>query len=170
MGRIVGAFGVQGWLKVKPYTEQADTLGGHPAWVVDSADGWVRMELQDFAVHSKGPVAKLEGCEDRAAAERLRHRDVAVPREALGEAGEGTLYWVDLLGLAVVDEDGSALGSVEGFFETGETSVMVVRGVAPQGEDKAGRERLIPFVPGYVKSVDREARRIVVDWKPDYDA
>jgi 16S rRNA processing protein RimM len=129
----------------------------------------MRMELQGFEVHSKGPVAKLQGCEDRAGAERLRHRDVAVPREALGEAGEGSFFWVDLVGLAVADEEGSMLGSVEGFFETGAGSVMVVRGAAPQGEVKAGRERLIPFVPEYVKSVDREARRIVVDWKPDYD-
>jgi 16S rRNA processing protein RimM len=53
------------------------------------------------------------------------------------------------------------LGRLDSFVETGPTSVMVVKG---------DRERLIPFVDAYVKSVDREARRVVVDWKPDYDA
>ncbi|HEX7403264.1 MAG TPA: ribosome maturation factor RimM, partial [Usitatibacter sp.] len=77
---------------------------------------------------------------------------------------DGTMYWVDLVGLEVVDEGGTILGTVEALFETGETSVMVVR------ESAAGAERMIPFVAQYVKSVDREARRITVEWKADYDA
>lgn len=171
MGRIVGPFGIQGWLKIKPHTEQPATLGEHPLWLVQTAQGWAWMALEEFEVHSKGPVAKLRGCDDRTAAERLRHRDVAVTRAALGEAEEGTLYWVDLVGLEVVDESGQLLGSVEGLFETGETSVLVVRGVPPRGqEDAVAKERLIPFVPAYVKAVDREMRRITVDWKADYDA
>jgi 16S rRNA processing protein RimM len=74
------------------------------------------------------------------------------------------MYWVDLVGLEVVDGSGSILGKVEALFETGDTSVMVVR------ESQAGAERMIPFIPQYVKSVDREAKRITVDWKADYDA
>jgi len=84
-----------------------------------------------------------------------------VPRAALGEAEEGTLYRVDLLGLEVRDTDGNALGTVGGFVDSGAASVMVVNGAT---------ERLIPFVDAYVKAVDREARRITVDWKADYDA
>jgi 16S rRNA processing protein RimM len=161
MGRIVGPFGVAGWLKVKFFTEQADGLAAFDRWMVRGAAGWQEMGLEDFEVHSKGPVAKLGGCDDRDAAERLRGAEVAIPRAALGEAGKGTLYQVDLVGLEVVDEAGKSLGRVKGFFETGETSVMVVGG---------GRERMIPFVADYVKAVDRESRRITVDWKADYDA
>ena len=160
MGRIVGPFGVHGWIKVKPFTEAPQRLGAFPRWLVNAA-GWREMSLEGFEVHSKGPVAKLVGCDDREAAERLRGCEVAVEREALGEADAGSLYWVDLVGLEVVDESGESLGNVEALFETGETSVMVVRGI---------RERMIPFIPGYVKSVDREAKRITVDWKADYDA
>jgi 16S rRNA processing protein RimM len=161
MGRLVGAFGVQGWVKLKPSTEAPERLGGYERWLVRTRAGWCEMAVEDFEVHSKGPVAKLAGCEDRDGAESLRGSDVAVTREELGEADEGTLYWVDLVGLDVVDEGGQPLGQVESLFETGETSVMVVKGE---------RERLIPFVPDYVKAVDREARRITVDWKADYDA
>ena len=161
MGRIVGPFGVAGWLKVKPFTDEADALGAFPKWLVQTPQGWREMSLEDFEMHSKGPVAKLAGCDDRDAADALRGAEVAVTREALGEAEEGTLYWVDLVGLEVVDESGTKLGEVEGLFETGETSVLVVKGA---------KERLIPFVPDYVKAVDRESRRITVDWKADYDA
>ena len=160
MGRIVGPFGIQGWLKVKPFTETPGGLGEFNRWLVGVREGWREMAIEDFAVHSKGPVAKLAGCDDREGAERLRGCNVAVTRSELGEADEGSLYWVDLVGLEVVDETGAALGKVEGLFETGETSVLVVAGE---------KERMIPFVAEYVVSVDREAKRITVDWKADYD-
>jgi 16S rRNA processing protein RimM len=156
MGRIVGPFGVQGWLRIKPFTEDPAGLDVYAQWIVRVGEGWIGMPLEEFELHSKGPVAKLAGCEDREAAEALRGCDIAVTREALGEADAGTHYQVDLVGLEVVEE-----GRVEGFFDTGETRVMVVAGT---------RERMIPFVPAYVKSVDRVAGRVVVDWKLDYDA
>jgi 16S rRNA processing protein RimM len=160
MGRIVGPFGIQGWVKVKAFTESPEGLGEFPRWIVSLREGWRETPVEDFAVHSKGPVAKFAGCDDREGAEKLRGCEVAVTREALGEADEGSLYWVDLVGLDVVDGEGGCLGKVEGLFETGETSVLVVKGT---------QERMIPFVPEYVKSVDREAGRITVDWKADYD-
>jgi 16S rRNA processing protein RimM len=161
MGRIVGPFGVKGWVKVKTFTEHPEALGAFPRWLVQTPAGWEERALEDYEVHAKGPVAKLGGCDDREAALRLRERDVAVPRGALGEAGEGSIFWIDLVGLEVVDASGESLGSVEGLFESGETSVLVVAGPT---------RRLIPFVPDYVKSVDRDARRIMVDWKAEYDA
>jgi 16S rRNA processing protein RimM len=161
MGRIVGSFGVHGWLKVKPYTEQAAGLGEFPRWLVSTRHGWRDMPVEGFEVHSKGPVVKLAGCDEREAADQLRGCDVAVSREALGDAKEGELFQVDLVGLEVVEASGESLGRVEDFFATGETSVMVVKGT---------KERLIPFIPHYVLGVDREAGRITVDWKADYDA
>ena len=162
MGRIVGSFGVHGQVKVKTFTGSIDALGDYESWIVRTRDGWRAMQVEEFDVHSKGPVARLAGCGDREAADAMRGCDVAVTREALGDAGEGSMYWVDLVGLEVVDQGGRSLGRIEGLFETGETSVMVVRA--------SGKESMIPFVPAYVKSVDRAARRITVDWKADDDA
>lgn len=162
MGRIVGAHGLNGWVKVKPFTEEASGLATFDSWVVAGKLGWREVAIEDFELYAKGPVAKLAGCDDRTAAEALKGAEVAVPRERLGEAEEGTMYRVDLLGLEVVDELGAVLGKVESFFEAGDTSVMVVSG--------GKRQRMIPFVADYVKRVDRAARRITVDWKADYDA
>jgi 16S rRNA processing protein RimM len=162
MGRILGPFGVKGWVRVKTFTERPAALGEFGRWLVEAREGWREMTVDAFEVHAKGPVAKFAGCDDREGAFALRGCDVAVTRGELGEPGEGSLYWIDLVGLEVVDESGGALGTVEGLFESGETSVLVIAA--------EGRERMIPFIPGYVKAVDREARRITVDWKPDYDA
>jgi 16S rRNA processing protein RimM len=162
VGRILGPFGVNGWVRVKTFTERAASIGDFGRWIVQTREGWKEMPIAEFEVHSKGPVARLEGCVDREGAFLLRGCEVAVTREDLGEPGNGSLYWVDLVGLDVVNEAGESLGSVEGLFESGETSVLVVKGET--------RERMIPFIPAYVKAVDRDAKRITVDWKPDYDA
>lgn len=162
MGRVVAAVGIRGEVRVKTFTEEPEGLAAYERWVVRTADGWREMPLEGFALRPNGTVAKLGGCEDREAAERLRGADIAIPREEFDAAEEeGRVYQVDLIGLEVVDEQGVRLGTLDSFFETGGTSVMVVKG---------GRERLIPFVADYVKSVDRDAKRIVVDWKADYDA
>lgn len=160
MGRIAAAFGIQGWVKVRAFTDTSDGLGGFSAWWLRTGEGWKSFGVEEFAARPAATVAKLEGVDDRNAAELLRGCDVAVTRLELGEPGAGSIYVVDLVGLDVVDAKGSPLGAVEGFFQTGETSVMVVKG---------GRERLIPFVAEYVRAVDREARRITVDWEAEFD-
>jgi len=160
MGRISAPFGIQGWIKLKTFTEFADGLAGHDRWWIGSAQDWKPYVLEEFAARPAATVAKLQGVEDRNGAEALRGLEVAVSRADLGDAGPGSIYWLDLMGLDVVSLAGEPLGKVDGLFETGETSVLVVKGE---------RERMIPFVPQYVKGVDREAKRITVDWEAGYD-
>lgn len=160
MGRVSAPFGVQGWIKIRTFTESADGLGEHPLWWMRTADGWKSVAVEEFAARPAATVAKLEGVDDRDAAQALRGAELAVTREALGEPEEGTIYWRDLVGMQVASLAGEALGEVAELFETGETSVMVVKGE---------RERMIPFVPEYVKAVDRDAKRITVEWGAEYD-
>ena len=160
MGRVSAPFGVQGWIKLRTFTEFADGLGDYESWWVRRAEGWKAVAVQEFAVRPAATVAKLEGVDDREAAEALRGAEVAVTRAQMGEAGEGAIYWRDLVGLEVANLRGEVLGQVEGLFETGETSVLVVKGE---------RERMIPFVPEFVKDVDRNAGRITVEWEAEYD-
>jgi 16S rRNA processing protein RimM len=160
MGRILAPFGIQGWIKLKTFTEEPDGLARHPTWWLGTKAGWRSARPQDFQVRPAAVTAKLEGVEDRSAAELLRGCDVAVTREDLGAAKKGEYFWVDLEGLEVVNLQGEALGRVESLLRTGGADVLVVRG---------GRERLIPFVADFVQSVDRDARRITVDWEAGYD-
>jgi 16S rRNA processing protein RimM len=161
MGRVVAAVGIRGEVRVKTFTEDPEGLAQYERWFVRTKLGWMAMPLEAFALRPNGTVAKLGGCDDRTAAERLRGADIAIPREEFAEEDEDGIYQVDLIGLDVVDEQEGKLGVVDSFVETGPTSVMVVKGV---------RDRLIPFVDDFVKEVDRAARRITVDWKRDYDA
>ena len=161
MGRLMGAFGIQGWVKLRTFTETPDSLASHPTWWIRGKTGWQSATLQEFKVRPAATSAKLEGIDDRTAAELLRGCDVAVTREDLGEAGEGEFFWVDLEGLEVVNLQGESLGRVTELVRGGGADVLVVK-----GEEK---ERLIPFVAHYVLKVDREAKRITVDWEAGYD-
>src|SRR5258708_25491694 len=138
MGRVGAHCGVHGWVKVKTFTEKAATLGEHATWVVGGSTGARELKLEGFEVHSKGRVAKLAGIDDREAAQALQGSEVSVRRESLGEAGKGLHYWVDLIGLEVVDGEGRKLGNVESLFEAGDTHGLVVMGE---------RGRMIPFIP-----------------------
>jgi 16S rRNA processing protein RimM len=160
MGRILGPFGIQGWVKLRTFTESPDGLADHPSWWLRTKAGWKSAALEDFKVRPAAVSAKLQGVDDRNAAELLGGTDIAVTRDDLGQAQEGEIFWVDLVGLAVVSLQGEALGQVEELLRTGGSDVLVVRGE---------RERLIPFIADFVKSVDREARRITVDWEAGYD-
>jgi len=162
LGRIVGLFGVDGWVKVESYAEPRSRLFRYHPWLLKRADG-PETELNGVRgrEHGKGLVAKLPDVDDRDAAAALVGTEIWIPRSALPKPKRGEYYWADLEGLEAVTVDGVGLGRVSHLFATGANDVLVVR----DGE----RERLIPFVlEQFVKDVDLEARRIVVDWDPEF--
>jgi 16S rRNA processing protein RimM len=166
MGQVLLPYGVRGWIKVRPFTEAPATLLDHAAWWVDAGgrDGWKRYEMRTGRVHSDTLLAELAGVETREAALALKGRDIAVPRSALPAARAGEIYWADLVGLAVVNSEGTALGCVAGVTEHGAHPLLRV--ARPAGE--TGPERLIPYVPAHVVAVDLAGRRVDVDWSAEF--
>lgn len=164
MGRVIAAFGIKGWVKVKAFTETPDGLADYPVWWLENLagkPGWTPIRVEDTVLHDKGFSALLEGCVDRTAAERLHGVNVGLPRAELPVL-EGEIYWIDLIGMAVVNPKGEHLGRIESLMETGANDVLVVK---PDGEVPA---RLIPFIPQVVHDVDRDGRKVTVDWELDY--
>ena len=161
LGRIHGAFGVRGELKLESFTDPARGIFRYQPWILRSPQGAEReLEGARGRETAKGIVATLPGVEDRDAADAMRGTEVWVSRSALPPPGTDEYYWVDLEGLRVATVEGVALGTVSHLFSTGANDVLVV-----QGE----RERMIPFLqPDYIRSVDFEAGLVTVDWDPDF--
>ena len=173
LGRVTAASGLRGWVKVHSDTEPRENIVGYAAWLLRpdgaraAAAGWREVRVLDGRPQGKTIVARLEGIEDRDAAEALVGSTVAVPRAALPPAAEDEFYWTDLVGMDVVTADGAALGPVDRLFETGANDVLVVTD-ARDGA-KPGAEVLVPWVrPDVIVEVDAAARRIVIDWDPDF--
>jgi len=160
MGRIGAPFGVKGWVKVQPLTAQARNLLDYPVWWVERNGEWHRHEVAVAKVQTENAVvAQFAGCEDREAAAAFRGRSIAVPRSELPRAQAGEHYWVDLIGLAVVNGNAQELGRITGILQTGANDVLVVEGE---------RERLIPFIAGVIREVDVPAGAVRVEWDADY--
>ncbi len=162
VGRIVGLYGVQGWLKIESWTEPRTRIFDYQPWQLSSAPGEeIEVDGVKGRTQGKGLVCTFPGVDDRDTAAALIGRDIHVARELLPPPAKDEYYWVDLEGLEVVTTQGVSLGRVSHLFATGANDVVVVR----DGE----RERLVPFVQGvYVHSVDLSAGRMVVDWDPDF--
>ena len=157
MGRIFGSWGVRGGIRVDPYTEDPETLATYKTWLVGREGEWKEYKVLEARLHTTQVVAQLEGLTDRDAALKLKGSEVAVPRETLPEPEDGSYYWSDLVGLAVVNTRGESLGEVKEMFSNGAQDVID----AVDGE-AGGIKRLIPWTA--VQGVDLESRRIEVEW------
>ena len=161
VGRLHGAFGVRGEVKLESFTDPLRSIARYQPWILRDARG-IEHACEGVRVREggKGLIATMPGIEDKDAADALRGTEVLVPRSALPPPAEGEFYWVDLEGLRVVNVDGTDFGIVSHLFSTGANDVLVA-----QGE----RERMIPFVlPDYIRSVDFEAGVVTVDWDADF--
>lgn len=164
MGRVAAPYGVKGWLKILPLTAAPETLLTHARWWLRRRGGdgpWAAHSLVSGRRHGATLLAQLSGLSDREAAVQWSGGDVGVEKSALPPAGEGEYYWSDLVGLAVINRQGVALGAVAAVAEFGAHPVLRVVG-------DEGAVRLVPFVDAYIDAVDIGARRIDVDWQPDY--
>ncbi|HEY1136930.1 MAG TPA: ribosome maturation factor RimM [Xanthomonadaceae bacterium] len=161
VGRIHGAFGVRGEVKLESLTEPPGNLVRYQPWVIRDAAGREReVSGAKARVGGKGLIGTLPGIEDRDAAEALRGAELFVPRSALPPPRDGEFYWIDLEGLRVANLDGVDFGRAALVFSNGANDVLVVRG---------DRERMIPWVrPDFVCELDFDAGRILVDWDADF--
>jgi 16S rRNA processing protein RimM len=171
VGRIADAWGIKGWFRVLPHSADPQALFSSKRWFLQPSErgaktfsGTVLLRVREAKEHSDTVVARADGVEDRAAAEALKGARVFVPRSSFPTAGADEFYWVDLMGLTVVNREGVDLGRVKDLMTTGPQTVLVLE---YEAEGKPA-ERLLPFVAAYVDSVDLQARRITVDWQPDY--
>lgn len=159
VGRVCSVYGVKGWVRVYSYTQPKTNILNYSPWYLGGNGRWLERCVVDAKTHGDGVLALLEGYEDCAQARGSIGQEVAVYRSQLPEPGAGEYYWADLIGMRVMNREGTEFGTVTGLIETGVHDILVV-----QGE----RKRLIPFISGiYVYSIDLVLRRIAVDWYPD---
>jgi len=180
VGRVIDAWGVKGWLKVLPHSNDPAALFDSKAWFLQVPEarfrpgfsaftGSVSIVVDEVKAHSGSIVVKIIGIDERNGAEALRGARIFLPRSSFPAAVKDEYYWVDLIGLTVVNREGVELGQVRDLMATGPHSVLCIAFSEPEadGREKAD-ERMIPFVAAYVDSVDLTSRRILVDWQPDY--
>ncbi len=171
VGRIADAWGIKGWFKILPHSADPKALFSSRRWYLQPSQrgaktfsGTVLLRVREAKEHSDTIVASAQEVDDRNAAEALKGARIFVPRSSFPTAQTDEYYWVDLIGLEVVNREGVALGRVNELLSTGAQTVLVIE----YTEDDKALERMIPFVAVFVDGVDLAGKRITVDWQPDY--
>ena len=171
VGRIADAWGVQGWFKVISHSAQPEALFSSKRWYLlptergaKAFDGVALMAIREAKDHSGTVVARSNDITDRDAAQALKGSRIFVARSSFPTAAADEFYWVDLIGLSVINREGLVLGVVRDLIATGPQTVLAIE----HADGETLREILIPFVSVYVDAVEMAQRQIRVDWQPDY--
>lgn len=171
VGRITDAWGIKGWFKVLPYSANPEALFSSKRWFLLPTEKGAKtfagvggLKIKEAKVHSDTVVACAHEVDDRDTADALRGARIFIAKSSFPTPQKDEYYWVDLIGLDVVNREGVALGQVHELMSTGPQTVLVINYRA----DGHPLQRMIPFVAVYIDDVDLAARRILVDWQPDY--
>ena len=158
MGKIVSAFGIHGWVKIKTSADPDNFQKYNQLHVLLNDQAQV---LQIEKLSAQGDVlnTKFVGINDRDQALALRGATVSVSRDSFPALAPDEYYWTDLIGLKVINQQQELIGIVDSLMDTGANSVLVVIGE---------KQHLIPFVANYVIDVDMQNKCIYVDWGLDY--
>ena len=170
VGFVFGAYGVAGWVRIRPFSEDADALLKVKTWWLDKP-AMHDVDVLQVKLHGGDVVARLVGVTDRGVAEALKGAAVFIPQSHFPVLSDDEFYWTDLIGLAVENLQGEHLGTVTDMMSNGPQSILRITPAAraeAQPEDVAAQERLIPFVDAFIIKVDKEASKITVDWGLDY--
>lgn len=193
LGRIGEPYGIKGWVNVLAYSADSTALKTAKTWFLRwSAQHFGRdtalvgVQIAQSRLHSGRLVAQVQGVDDRNLAEVLKGASVWVSRSLFPPLKKGEFYWVDLIGMSVVNREGVHLGVVYEVIDHGAHPILCLPGTEPQSasgveagpaesaeptdsaEPTESAERLIPFVPAYIDKVDLPTRQIHVDWQIDY--
>jgi len=165
IGKIVGVHGVKGWVKVYSYTEPMSNIFEYAECYLKRGQGVQAIEFDNGKRQGKGLIAHIKGVDDRDLAATYNQCDVLVAADALPALEQEDYYWHQLEGCAVFTAK-QRLGVVTAMMATGANDVLCVKGDDSSIDRK---ERLIPWVPEqFVIKVDIVAKRIDVDWDPEF--
>lgn len=187
VGHVTGAYGIQGWIRVRPYSSEADALLNAKTWWLEkSGQPKQDVDVMQSKGHSGDVVARLTGVADRNAAEAMKGTVVSISRKHFPVLDDNEFYWVDLIGSAVENLQGEHLGVVSDMMDNGAHPILMVTApvqeTAPEPlsdadakpkkgareKSPAASEMLIPFVDQFVKTVQQSEKKIIVDWHKDY--
>ena len=156
VGRITGAHGLKGALRLRPDNPDSETLEQVTRVFLESAGEVREFRLTGMTrLNATTRRITLEGVTDVNAAESLKGAVVMLATEDVPAAKPGEFYYYEAIGCEVFLTDGSRLGTIEEIFSNGAQDIWVVR--------DSEREVLVPVIEDVVKAMDFAARRVTIE-------
>ena len=163
LGKITGAHGIKGWLKIQSFSSPPENILNYPQWIINNQGKNDFYTLEQGRKQKNKIVVKLEKINDRNTAESLINSKIQILRSDLPKLSNENYYWSDLVGLSVLNSEDKVIGKIESLIETGANDVMVINTT----KDKRA---LVPFVMHeIIKEVNVELNFIKIDWSIEND-
>lgn len=158
VGKIVGAHGIKGNLKVFSYAESLSVFNpGNSILISRTGKIEKKYTIKWAKPHGKRILLSLKDIENRRMAETLVGAKLFIERGDLPKLEEGAYYWCDIIGLSVFTTEGQYVGCIESIIATGSNDVFVV--MNPDND----HETLIPGLESVILEIDFEHKRMVVN-------
>ena len=171
VGRLGGAYGIKGWIRLTSYTDPPEQILKYQPWQLVRKNTGHRkgpgspIVVEAVQNQNNGLITKLKGIDDRNEAEQWTGVDIEIDVGLLPDLEEEEVYWHQLEAMQVVNQSGECLGEVDHMMDTGAHDVLVIR---PSEQSVDDRDRMIPYVKEKILGVDLVSRIVRVDWAVDY--
>ena len=155
VGQIVNTFGIKGFVKVKPFTDEITRFEELKTVYITEKGKMLEVEIEEVSYQKEMVLLKLKGIDDMTNAEKYKGAYLKIARKDAKKLPKDTYFIADLLGLDVYTDEGKLLGKVDDIFKTGANDVYVVK-------DEMGKTTLLPSTKEVLKDIDLENEKIIV--------
>ncbi len=155
VGQIVNTFGIKGFVKVKPFTDEITRFEELKTLYIGKKGKMEQVEIEEVKYHKEMVLLKIKGIENKTQAEMLKGLFLKIDRKDAKKLPKDTYFIADLLGLEVYTDKGELLGKVEDIFNAGASDVYVIK-------DDLGKQILLPAIKEVLKEIDLEKEKIIV--------
>lgn len=162
IGRVGSPVGIKGEVRITLYAQDSTNLKEGKVLLLERAGKTTEAAIERLRYQKDRPVVKIEGVDDRNAAEDIRGMDVSIYASDLEELPEGEHYVRDLIGCKVIDTaDGKAVGVLRDVIQNTAQSIFEV-------VTDEGKTVLIPAVDAFLRGIDEETGVIEVELIPGF--
>ena len=155
VGVITSPHGIKGEVKVFPTTDDAKRFKELKKVILDTGKEYIPMEIEHVKFFKNMVILKFKGYDNINEIEKYKSRDLLITREQAVDLAPDEYFITDLIGLAVVSDQGVELGTLKDVLETGANDVYVVA-------MKDGKELMLPAIGDCILNVDLEQGRMEV--------
>ena len=155
VGIISSTHGVRGEVKVFPTTDDMKRFKKLKEVLLDTGKETLTLEIEGVKFFKQFVILTFKGYDNIDDIVKYRGKSVFVPRENAVKLQKDEYFIADLIGLKVVNEDGSFTGVLKDVMETGANDVYIV-------ESQDGKEVLIPAIKDCILQVDFEKEQVLV--------
>ena len=155
VGVITSPHGIKGEVKVFPTTDDAKRFKELKKVILDTGKEYIPMEIEHVKFFKNMVILKFKGYDNINEIEKYKSRDLLITRDQAVDLAPDEYFITDLIGLAVVSDQGVELGTLKDVLETGANDVYVVA-------MKDGKELMLPAIGDCILNVDLEQMRMEV--------